>query len=202
MQEKITEFSSVIEALKGNDGVVHEYNTYHNFEAITGYAHEKGYDDFEGNNWSLILTVEKNKILAPLTKVGGATLGIALLAAFLATVLIFLMSRLISRPINDLSQIAKDVAAGDLTKRAEVRSKDEIGQLAESFNQMTESLIKSGEESKAITRTIPTTLFTLNKNGKITSVNETAAEMLGYKEQELIGKSIAEVIKGRVTGNR
>ena len=45
-------------------------------------------------------------------------------------------ARLISRPIQELSDVARRVGEGDLDARVNVQSSDEVGQLAESFNQM------------------------------------------------------------------
>jgi methyl-accepting chemotaxis protein len=52
----------------------------------------------------------------------------------------FLLSRSISHPIRELTQAAAVIAAGDLSRQAEVASKDEIGLLADAFNQMVHDL--------------------------------------------------------------
>ncbi len=46
----------------------------------------------------------------------------------------------ITRPLKSLTQVASKVAEGDFSQRAQVHSSDEIGQLATTFNYMTESL--------------------------------------------------------------
>jgi class 3 adenylate cyclase len=63
--------------------------------------------------------------------------GLAVLAAFAAS---FVLSHGLTGPINELVKGTQDVAKGNLETRVKVQSKDEIGQLAESFNQMTEGL--------------------------------------------------------------
>jgi PAS domain S-box-containing protein len=60
-------------------------------------------------------------------------------AAWLA---IFLARQIVS-PIDLLAKSAQGISAGDFSQRVEVASKDEIGQLAESFNVMTEKLEKT-----------------------------------------------------------
>lgn len=47
------------------------------------------------------------------------------------------------RPVRDLTSAARAIAAGDLARRVEVRSSDELGVLAQSFNQMASSLEKA-----------------------------------------------------------
>jgi len=62
--------------------------------------------------------------------------GLAILAVVIAVILTWLMSRIIARPITELTGIAQKIAAGDYHQHAEARYTDEIGQLAHSFNAM------------------------------------------------------------------
>ncbi len=55
---------------------------------------------------------------------------------------IYIMSRYITRPISALSSVAARIAAGNLEIRAQYRSKDEIGVLADSFNRMADRLVE------------------------------------------------------------
>jgi signal transduction histidine kinase len=61
----------------------------------------------------------------------------------LAITLAFLYSFLILRPINILKEGVKNVAAGNLNNITDITSKDELGELAESFNLMTSNLRNS-----------------------------------------------------------
>lgn len=58
----------------------------------------------------------------------------------LALVLGSLLFRQITSPLRALSQAAGAIAGGDLTRRVAIRSDDEIGRVAQSFNQMAEGL--------------------------------------------------------------
>jgi len=53
----------------------------------------------------------------------------------------------ITRPVERLVSVARTVAAGDLSSRVSVRSRDEIGDLAQAFNQMTEQLLEQRERA-------------------------------------------------------
>ncbi|MFQ6122337.1 MAG: ATP-binding protein [Dehalococcoidales bacterium] len=72
-----------------------------------------------------------------------ATVAVAVILAFFLGIA---LTRSITRPVSRLSEVTKKIAAGDLNQRAKVTSKDELGELATSFNQMTESLQKSRDE--------------------------------------------------------
>lgn len=69
----------------------------------------------------------------------------ALIVTIIATLVLavgvgLFISRSISIPIKRLTQTARDIAAGDLKKRVTVSTRDEIGQLATSFNEMADRL--------------------------------------------------------------
>ena len=70
----------------------------------------------------------------------GLVVAVLIAALVLAAVLGWLLARLATRPLVELSAAAKRVAGGDLDTRINVRSRDEIGQLAGTFNDMTDEL--------------------------------------------------------------
>ena len=62
-------------------------------------------------------------------------------AAMIAVILIgYFVARLIINPLSKLVRTSRAIAGGDLTKRTEIESKDEIGVLANTFDEMTENL--------------------------------------------------------------
>ncbi|HLO17148.1 MAG TPA: histidine kinase dimerization/phospho-acceptor domain-containing protein, partial [Anaerolineales bacterium] len=67
--------------------------------------------------------------------------GIVYSAAMIAVILIgYFVARLIINPLSKLVRTSRAIASGDLTKRTEIKSKDEIGVLADTFDEMTENL--------------------------------------------------------------
>jgi methyl-accepting chemotaxis protein len=84
-----------------------------------------------------------------LVAVGSAALVVgALLAYFL--------SRSITDPLREAVEVARTVAAGDLSRKVEVRSRDETGQLMEALKSMTDSLNRIVARVRADTDTIAT----------------------------------------------
>ncbi|RBA25680.1 methyl-accepting chemotaxis protein [Herminiimonas fonticola] len=79
--------------------------------------------------------------------------GIALL---LSITLGFFITRAITRPLNQAVTVAQTVAAGDLTSRIEITSKDETGQLLQALKDMNESLVGIVTEVRGGTATIAT----------------------------------------------
>lgn len=69
-----------------------------------------------------------------------AAVWAAVFSALLGIVIGFFAARSISKPINQMAEIAQQVAAGDLTGQAKVDRQDEIGQLAVAFNTMGKNM--------------------------------------------------------------
>lgn len=78
--------------------------------------------------------------LAVVTRAGRITTGVIAVTLVLAGILAALGARLFVKPIEELADSARLVASGDFSHRVTATSKDEIGELAESFNMMTEQL--------------------------------------------------------------
>ena len=81
----------------------------------------------------------------------GFALGLFIVGLIIAS-LIIPISRFIIKPVRELNQSALHIADGDLSHRAMVNSKDEIGELCQSFNHMAdklEKMIKGGKELTA-----------------------------------------------------
>lgn len=74
---------------------------------------------------------------------------ISLFVLVIATVVATLLSRRISRPLTNLVQKAHALAAGDYSQIMPVTSRDEIGQLCTSFNQLSEALA-ANQASRAL----------------------------------------------------
>jgi signal transduction histidine kinase len=66
-------------------------------------------------------------------------------AAALALLIGFLLARATSRPIRELQAATRLIAEGSLGYQVPVRSRDELGQLATSFNQMSSDLAHANE---------------------------------------------------------
>lgn len=61
-------------------------------------------------------------------------------AALIAIALVYILSRRISKPLKQINNAARIIAGGDFRKRLDIKSEDEIGELAGTFNQMAVAL--------------------------------------------------------------
>lgn len=135
----------------------------------------------------------------------------AVQAALIGAALTFYLSQLLVKPIRILAIGTKKVAEGDFTQRVPILSRDEIGELAASFNAMVASLeqsqaclTQSNQELRKTKETLENIvqssadgIVTTDQKGLITFTNHRMQEMLGSKDEgELVGQPIAKFYFG------
>ncbi|MDR2446760.1 MAG: methyl-accepting chemotaxis protein [Treponema sp.] len=86
--------------------------------------------------WSLVVGVPQTTIMAPVYRMISVCLAIGFLTIIIMSTGVFFMARSISRPINNLALMLKDISEGegDLTKTIAITDHNEIGDLAHYFN--------------------------------------------------------------------
>jgi nitrogen fixation/metabolism regulation signal transduction histidine kinase len=166
---------------------------------------EKEEDDFE-EVIERIIEHETNDLLeqdklADAAAAAAAAAGRILAVGVVASVLLALgmgifVSRSVARPLKELQHVAAQIIAGDYSVRAKVNGKDEIAELGEAFNAMTDSLVESKRLPENILRSMRDSLFVVDTKGNITEVNDAGLEVLGYKKEELVGAPISKVFGG------
>jgi signal transduction histidine kinase len=72
----------------------------------------------------------------------------------LGLLLAFLLSRTLTRPIRELTAATHAISAGQLKQEVPVRSRDELGELAASFNRMNAEMVRSMELRRQMTADI------------------------------------------------
>lgn len=75
-----------------------------------------------------------------LASVNRAVLSSVVIAALIALILGAVLAFQITAPLRQLKKAAAAIAQGDLSQRVHIRSRDELGDLGQTFNQMAESL--------------------------------------------------------------
>jgi diguanylate cyclase (GGDEF)-like protein len=127
---------------------------------------------------------------APVTGLKANVRNYLIVLLFLATMgtglLAFLLARAIAKPLHEVAAGANAIAAGHYDQHIEVKSRDEVGQLARSFNEMAEKLTihiselrESREELKrALTRFGETLRSTHDLERMLQVVLETSADTL------------------------
>ncbi|PKM82673.1 MAG: PAS domain-containing sensor histidine kinase [Firmicutes bacterium HGW-Firmicutes-14] len=109
----------------------------------------------------------------------------------LATVLGFIMSKKITKPVLDMNRVAKEMAKGNFNERITTESEDEIGLLGNSLNHLSSELQKSIEalstekdQLKNILASMTDAVVTFDVNGNILLMNDPAVELFSIKERD------------------
>ena len=114
---------------------------------VINYAYEGvektvAFKTVDGQDWIVAVTVPDAEILAPIKSLGQLNLLVAAAVIVIAAVLIYLITLSVVRPINRVVAGLQDAAEGDgdLTKRIDIKSADEVGELARWFNTFIEKI--------------------------------------------------------------
>ena len=162
-------------------------------ERLFSYARSKGYREFKGLGWILMVGHDLKEVLKPAFALRNTIMASSLVIIIISTTVALLISRSITKPVAKLSKGAEIIGKGDLKHTVELESKDEIGELAVAFNQMTERR-RVAEEALRDEITRRRILFeqsrdgivVLDQNGKAYETNQRFAEMLGYSTKEVL----------------
>ena len=159
--------------------------------------------------WGVLVGVPQSVLLAPVTALqqqldaqGVKSTALELLlgggSALLGLLLIWYAALRITRPLQTLTRVMEDISRGegDLTRRLEVQSRDEIGQLASAFNRFVERIHQSIREvssaglgvNQVVKRVLLASNSSLNNfDEQATRTNSVAAAIneLGAAAQEI-----------------
>lgn len=98
------------------------------------------YKTNETTGWKIMSTVYKKEAQAVAQRMALTNTVISLVIIIVSVLIIILIVRSITRPIQDMAEKAGLIRDGDLTVEINTTSKDEIGQLARTLNDMKDSL--------------------------------------------------------------
>lgn len=151
--------------------------------------------NFGGKAWFIFVRQLPEETYAPmytlLWKV--SLLGLAFIAVLLP--LGFYATQKIVRPISQLIEGAKLIGQGRLDYRMNIKTNDEIEQLAETFNKMADSLGKSSEEQyKTLFDHAEDSMLMVNNEGRIVAVNKRQEEVIGYSKDALQGQMFSLIL--------
>ena len=107
--------------------------------------------------WGVIVQIDQRDAFVTVAEMKKETILWGILMLVLAGCVGLLSARAITNPIQQLADSAQLIARGDFSKKIQIRSRTEIGELADTFNKMTDDLElyirqirKAGEENKAL----------------------------------------------------
>lgn len=126
---------AVRQAFSGKSGVT-SAPSYLGTDALTAYAPLK----IPGLDWAIIARIDESEALAPVTRfarnIALSTAAIVVAVSLLA----LLFTRVLTRPLKTLAEAVRRVSGGETGIKVPVTSRDEFGELASAFNDMSASM--------------------------------------------------------------
>ncbi|BCN32318.1 two-component system histidine kinase PnpS [Anaeromicropila herbilytica] len=121
---------------------------------------------------------------------------------FLAIIVAIYFTKLISKPIDDISRAANQISNGNYDIKIYTREKDQLGQLVHSFNIMTGNLKSSMKkltrrniELEAILSSMQSGVVAIDDSNSILFHNNSFSNIIELQESNLVSKSIYNVAR-------
>jgi PAS domain S-box-containing protein len=154
-----------------------------------------------GDRGGYLIQRSLDEALGFLTTLERTLLALGLGVLLAAALISFVGVARIAQPMRALVEGTRRLAAGELGHRLPVSSGDELGELAGSFNEMAgalatsrENLEESGRRYRDLFDHAQDVVYTADLEGRLTSMNQAGLRLLGYTTEELIGRSIYDLL--------
>lgn len=149
---------------------------------------------------ALLLFSPVSDMTSTVNAVRRIVLWAAFAAVLLATLVGYLLSRSISRPLHRISEVTLEMARGNFRQRVEVTSRDELGHLAENFNhlavnldQTVSELFREKGKLENILANMAEGVLAVDGAGRVILVNAQARKKLGIEDKELLNRPVSEI---------
>ncbi len=193
--KQVVDTEAVRVAFDNEVGMIGIYTGYreHPILGVSRYVEEM--------DWVILAEKDISEAFAPLASLQRFAFIMGVIGVMVILTVAFFFARMITNPITSLALAAGDIANGNLKGIVGIKSKDEIGNLADSFNKMTANLKKFRddlEQSEAGYRDLiensSEIIYRTDKKRFFVDMNKTMLDKLGYTSEELMGVRIENIV--------
>lgn len=135
--------------------------------------------------WKIAIMIPESEVYAEINETASKMAMTVVAVMLIMTIIVFLISSSITKPIIKLNKAAAQVAAGDMTYKVDIKSKDEIGQLANSFNIMTDNIKQLVQEINELSNSV------VSYTGLMTSSSHQAVAI-----SEQMAEAVSDLARG------
>ena len=125
----------------------------------------------------------------------------SLLAVGISMFVAILIAHSITQPIGEMREQALRIARGDYSRKVTVYGKDELGQLAVTFNQLAEQIEETQDAMESERNRLNSVLSHMSdgvvatdRRGKVITINDMALSLLGISKEAAIGQNILNLL--------
>jgi HAMP domain-containing protein len=172
-------------------------------EIHSQHAETMFFKDYRGTNvlgthayipdmkWGLLAEIDAEEALTPITIMQNTVIIIFIIIGIFSMLFAYFFSISISKPIIKLKDAANSVRKGNFDAKIDIKSKDEIGELADAFNDMAKDLKEQqGNLEKAVaerTKELNKKIYELQRFKKVTVDRELKMRELKKRIKDLEG---------------
>ena len=163
--------------IKTNEGIAgYRFNSK---DIVAGYLPIPNYD------WFFIVTIEKKELMLGLYTLRNYIIAATLIFLSIGLIVSLLLGKSISRPIIKMPPVLNNISAGNLKDEIIVKSKDEIGIMADNLNTAVKSLRKMLKTTKESSVSLSEIIEDLSTNmiETASAMNQIIANISGIKNQ-------------------
>jgi PAS domain S-box-containing protein len=174
-------------AINGKSGKT-KTTDYRNIEVYSSYSPLK----IPGLKWAILSEIDYKEAMIPITTMRNDILFLSVILALFIFSISYILALTITKPIRKLEKAAQKIGAGEFDATVSNSSKDEIGSLTNSFNQMAAKLnTMTGalvEREERLNHFYQATLegIVIHQSGKPLLTNQAISHLSGFSEQELM----------------
>ena len=151
-----------------------------------------------------VLVMESNieSVYSQMSQTVSIFLNASVVAIIITIVLAVIISRGITRPISEMRRQTANIADGDYSGKVTVYGADELGELAETINDLSYKVKDAQETTESerqrldsVLRHMTDGVLATDRRGKIIIINSRAMDLLSISQDKAIGQSIMKVLK-------
>lgn len=171
--------------------------------AIEGLVDYRGapvwaaYRNVDGSRLGLLVKMDASEERAEVLEFRDRIIGVGFSLAAFAILAGVALAFAFAKPIHALAEVARRIHGGDLSARADADREDELGLLAETFNEMSEELehrMKVLQEFKTFFDRSRDMQCIAGTDGYFKRVNPAFVRILGWSEEELLARPFVEFV--------
>jgi PAS domain S-box-containing protein len=172
-----------------------------------------------GTRWTYGVGTPEQNALAAVRLESRRNLAVALTTSLLAILVSFAAARWVTRPLSAVGTAARALAAGDMTRRAHLQRRDELGELADTFDTMADAIArKDGElrqyaeglerrveertaEITGLLHAVPDLIFKVSADGRLVDYVAAKDQELYLPPEQFLGRPITDVLPREVSSD-
>ena len=150
----------------------------------------------------VVIRANMESVYKSINNITGIYIYASIVAIILGVAMAFVIARAITRPIEEINLQTRLIADGDYSGQVKIYGNDELGQLAQAVNVLSDRVEESTAASESERRRLDSVLahmsdgvLATDRRGNVTIINDEALTLLGLEQTEdAVGESIIDLL--------